>query len=209
MNKGWSETESFCLQRKTSKNTHVFFFSETSLYSRALLSCIINIPAVYFQFATHRPLCSATELQRWPDFISGAHSNTCRLEVQFISISGTAYNYQSVCAAFVVPSGYEPQKSGLVLNESPRKKRNQTKPGVSVSTTSFCLWPGTQMVRVYTLQHNAFSLYTVLFDMMCGSLWKAVTKVHWQTPQPVFRLKTRGHNSVIVFCLWVQSDSGW
>ena len=32
---------------------------------------------------------------------------------------------------------------------------------------------------------------------------------HFKTPLPVFHLKTRGHNRVIVFWLWLQRDTGW
>lgn len=94
----------------------------------------------------------------------------------FISISGTASISVSVCALIVfscVPSSPMGTDHIHLVSSLMKVPDSQTKPRVYASKPSSCHLPGIQMVQVYTSQHNALSLYTALFDMMCGSFVKS------------------------------------
>lgn len=120
-----------------------------------------NIPVVYSQpHFNFSPASWGSSKLTW--FFSDWKKQHLQTERHNTSLYLALPRYVSA----VIPDGYGPHKSSLILSESLRKSN---KAGVSASKPSFCHLPIIQIVQVYTSQHNALSLYTALLDMMCGS----------------------------------------
>lgn len=162
---------SSCLVNVVKRHLNIRPWANLYMY----LYYIANIPSVDFYPPSKFSLTSqGSSKLTW--FYFGCTMQHLQTESNDSSLYLALPRYLSVYVVIVfscVPSSPMGTDHINVVSSLMKVTENQTKPRVWACKPSLRHLPGIQMVQVYTSQHNALSLYTALFDVMCGSFVKS------------------------------------